>query len=59
PGIKTRKIIGLSLEQAGVSERLLKPLERTIEDSAVISLSESRRGTINAKWKVIIHAPQG
>jgi predicted transcriptional regulator of viral defense system len=53
PGIKTKKIIGLNLEQAGVSDNLLKTLEKSIKNTSLISLSDSRKGSINKRWKII------
>lgn len=58
PIIKTRKLIGFNLEELGTSESLLKPLEKTIQNSALISFSNSRKGIINKKWRIIIDAPQ-
>ncbi|MCK5159949.1 MAG: hypothetical protein KAQ99_00090 [Candidatus Aureabacteria bacterium] len=58
PGIKTRKIIGFNLEKAGVSDRLLKPIEKSVQNTSFISLSDSRRGTLNKRWKAIINDTQ-
>lgn len=55
-GIKTRKMIGFNLEQAGVSAGMLKPLEKTIKNTSLVSLSDSRKGIINRKWNIIINA---
>jgi predicted transcriptional regulator of viral defense system len=59
PNIKTRKRIGYNLEKAGISESLLKPIEKSIKNSSLISFSNSRKGTINKKWRIIINASQG
>ena len=58
PGIKTRKIIGFNLEKAGVSDGLLKPLEKSVKNTSLISLSDSRKGTLNKRWKIIINDTQ-
>ncbi|OVE73612.1 outer membrane protein assembly factor BamA [bacterium B13(2017)] len=53
--IKTKKIIGYNLEKAGVPNNLLKPLEKNVKNSSYISLSDSRKGALNKKWKIIIN----
>ena len=58
PNIKTRKIIGYILEKEGTSERLLKPLEKSVKNTSLISFSNSRKGTINRKWRIIINVSQ-
>ena len=58
PGIKTRKIIGFNLEKAGVPDSLLKPLEKSVKNTSLISLSDSRKGTLNKRWKIIINDTQ-
>jgi len=55
PNIKTRKRIGLILDDAGISENILKPLVKSIEKTSVSSLSGSRKGTLNKKWRIIIN----
>jgi len=55
PHIKTRKRIGLILDDAGISENILKPLVKSIEKTSVSSLSGSRKGTLNKKWRIIIN----
>jgi predicted transcriptional regulator of viral defense system len=58
PNIKTRKRIGFVLEKAGISDALLKPLEKSVKNTSLISFSNSRKGTVNKKWRIIINAPQ-
>ena len=58
PGIKTRKIIGFNLQKAGVSDSLLKPLEKSVKNTSLISLSDSRKGALNKRWKIIIDDTQ-
>jgi predicted transcriptional regulator of viral defense system len=58
PAIKTRKRIGLTLEKIGVSEFLLKPLEKSIKKTSLISFSSNRKGKINEKWRIIVNDPQ-
>ena len=59
PNIKTRKQIGFILEKAGVSDVILKPLEKSIKNTSLISFSNSREGKINKRWKVIVNDSQG
>ncbi|MGA2526221.1 MAG: type IV toxin-antitoxin system AbiEi family antitoxin [Smithellaceae bacterium] len=56
PIIKTRKLIGLILENTGVSDSLLKPLERSVKKTSLISFTNNRRGSINEKWRAIVSA---
>ena len=55
PHIKTRKRIGLILDDVGISENILKPLVKSIEKTSIGSLSGSRKGTLNKKWRIIIN----
>lgn len=55
PNIKTRKYMGYTLDRCGISERLLKPLEKSIRDTSIVSMSKSRKGTLNKKWRIIIN----
>jgi len=55
PHIKTRKRIGLILDDAGISENILKPLVKSIEKTSISSLNGSRKGTLNKKWRVIVN----
>ncbi|MBU4510312.1 hypothetical protein KJ830_04600, partial [bacterium] len=55
PNIKTRKRIGLILDDAGVPENILKPLIKSIEKTSISSLNGSRKGTLKKKWRVIVN----
>jgi predicted transcriptional regulator of viral defense system len=55
PNIKTRKRIGLLLDEAGVPENILKPLLKSIEKTSIGSFNSSRKGTLNKKWRVIVN----
>src|SRR5665648_179551 len=55
PNIKTRKRIGLILDDAGISENLLQPLIKSIDKQSISSLNGSRKGTLNKKWRVIVN----
>lgn len=55
PKIKTRKRIGLILDEAGVPENILKPLLKSIEKTSIGSFNGSRKGTLNKKWRVIVN----
>lgn len=56
PNVTTRKRIGLILESLQITDKLLKPLIKSIEKTSVSSLTGSRKGTLNKKWKVIVNA---
>lgn len=57
PVIKTRKRIGVSLEKIGISETLLKSLEKSVKGTSLISFSSSRKGKINERWRAIVSDP--
>ncbi|HDQ04454.1 MAG TPA: hypothetical protein ENN23_07830 [Deltaproteobacteria bacterium] len=54
PVIKTRKLIGLTLEKAGVSGKMLAPLAESVKKTSLISFTDNRKGKINEKWRAII-----
>ncbi len=54
PIIKTRKLIGFALEKAGVNEKMLIPLIKSVQKTSLISFTGSRKGQINEKWRVIV-----
>jgi predicted transcriptional regulator of viral defense system len=58
PNPSLRKRIGFILEQAGIKNKELTPLLKTIKKSSLVTLypSKSRAGRINNKWKVIENA---
>ena len=58
PSVSTRKRIGFILDRAGISEKVLEPLAKSIANTSLVTLygSKSRKGKINNKWKVIIDA---
>lgn len=58
PIIKTRKRIGLVLEESNVADALLKPLINSVKKTAVSTFTGSRKGTLNKKWRVIINDSQ-
>ena len=58
PKIKTRKRIGLILEKTGVGDPLLKPLEKSVKKTSLISFTNDRKGTINERWRSIVNDPQ-
>ncbi|MFC1807103.1 type IV toxin-antitoxin system AbiEi family antitoxin [Candidatus Omnitrophota bacterium] len=58
PGVKTRKVVGFNLEKVGISDSLLKPLEKSVKNTSFISISDSRKGTLNKRWKIIINDTQ-
>ena len=58
PIIKTRKQIGLILDETKIGGKALSPLVKSLEKTSIISFGKSRRGTLNKKWRVIINAAQ-
>jgi len=59
PNIKTRKRIGVLLEEMGYSDGDLAPLTKSVEDTAISSFTGSFKGKFNKKWRIIINDPQG
>ena len=59
PNIKTRKRIGVLLEEMGYSDSDLVPLVKSVEDTAISSFTGSYKGKLNKKWRVIINDSQG
>ncbi|MFH1061686.1 MAG: hypothetical protein V1747_02210 [Candidatus Omnitrophota bacterium] len=55
PNIKTRKYMGYILEKCGISDLLLRSLVKSVKETSIASLSESRKGTLNKKWRIIIN----
>lgn len=55
PNIKTRKRIGVLLENMGYSDRDLAPLVKSIADTAISSFTGSFKGKLNKRWRVIIN----
>lgn len=58
PNITVRKWTGVLLEKAGCAPVLLKPLAKSVENTALSSLGKSRKGTLNKKWKAIVNGSQ-
>ena len=59
PNIKTRKRIGVLLEEMGDSDRDLAPLVKSVKDTAISSFTGSYKGKLNKMWRVIINDSQG
>jgi predicted transcriptional regulator of viral defense system len=55
PNITTRKRIGLILEKLGIPDDTLKPLIKSMNNTAISSLNGTRKGRINKKWRVIVN----
>lgn len=55
PNITTRKRIGVILGSLGISDSNLKPLTKSVAKTAISSLGQSRKGTLNRKWRVIVN----
>ncbi|MDP8213377.1 MAG: hypothetical protein P9X22_08860 [Candidatus Zapsychrus exili] len=56
PNVTIRKRVGVLLESAGISELDLKPLFRSVKNTAISSLGKTRKGKLSKKWRVIIDA---
>jgi len=54
PNITTRKRIGVALEEIGVDQKVLMSLIKSVQKTAISSLSSSRKGDLNMIWRVII-----
>ncbi len=59
PNIKTRKRIGLLLEEMGYSENELVPLAKSVKDTAISSFTGSFKGKLNKKWRIIVNDSRG
>ncbi|MBU4343400.1 MAG: hypothetical protein KKG01_07930 [Candidatus Omnitrophica bacterium] len=55
PNIKTRKRIGVLMEEMGYSDKELTPIIKSVEDTAISSFAGSFKGKLNMKWRVIIN----
>lgn len=55
PNITTRKRIGLILDDLGIASTILSPLIKSVKKTALSSLTGSRQGTLNKKWRVIVN----
>lgn len=53
--VKVRKYIGVTLENLGISEVILKPLIKSIENTAIGAFGASRKGKLNKRWRIIIN----
>ena len=59
PSIKTRKKIGILLDEMGYSDGDLAPLAKSVKDTAISSFTGSFKGRLNKKWRIIINDSQG
>ena len=58
PNVTTRKQIGLALEQVGVERAFLKPLIKSVETTAISSLTSSLKGALNTTWRILSGDPR-
>jgi predicted transcriptional regulator of viral defense system len=58
PIAAVRKRIGVVLESLGLEESVLRPLITSVEKTAISSLTNSRKGTLNKTWRVIVDTSQ-
>ena len=58
PSITTRKRIGVLLEEKRYPDKLLAPLIKSVENTAISTFTSSFKGKLNKKWKVIINDSQ-
>lgn len=58
PNITTRKRIGIILEKLGISDTALRPLVQSVKETAISSLTGTRKGKLIKKWKVIVNDSQ-
>lgn len=59
PSIKTRKRIGILLDEMGCSEGNLASLAKSVKNTAVSSFSGSFKGKLNKKWRIIVNDSRG
>ena len=58
PNVTLRKRVGVLLEGLGIENSLLKPLEKSVKETSISSLTGTRKGTINKRWRVIVNDSQ-
>jgi len=58
PNVTVRKRMGVVLENLGIEPSVLRPLAKSVENTALSSLTGTRRGEINKKWRVIVDDSQ-
>ena len=58
PNVTTRKRIGMTLEQLGIERSVLKPLIKSVEKTAISSLTGSRKGALNTTWRILSGDPR-
>jgi len=58
PNVSARKRTGFALEKAGINDKRLEPLLKSVKKTSLVTLypSKSRKGRINRKWMVIENA---
>ncbi|MDD5092253.1 MAG: type IV toxin-antitoxin system AbiEi family antitoxin, partial [Candidatus Wallbacteria bacterium] len=57
PNATVRKRIGICLERAGIPEKSLAVLIKSVARTSISSFGNSRKGRIDKKWKVIVSDP--
>ena len=55
PSIKTRKKIGILLDEMGYSDGDLAPLAKSVKNTSISSFTGSFKGRLNKKWRIIIN----
>ncbi|MDO9541141.1 MAG: type IV toxin-antitoxin system AbiEi family antitoxin [Kiritimatiellia bacterium] len=55
PNITARKRIGMIFEELGIKKPVLRPLIKSVENTAISSLTGSRKGALNKTWQVIVN----
>lgn len=58
PNATVRKRIGTILEGMGTPKAALRPLVKSVENTAISSLTGTRKGTLNKTWRVIVNDTQ-
>jgi len=48
----------VALEEIGIDQKVLMPLIRSVQKTAISSLNSSRKGDLNMTWRVIIGDPR-
>ena len=58
PNVTTRKRIGLALDELGIKGAILKPLIESVDKTAISSLTDSRKGSLNTTWRILSGDPR-
>lgn len=55
PNITLRKRLGILLEKLNIKNSILQPILKSVQKTSINSLSDTRKGKLNKKWRVIVN----